>query len=194
MFPCRLLFSLVFGWTAFRRVASMPFTSYAVELATCYSAEDVQAVADQCAAVCQPVLDAQDCNRNAACTCSTAPPSAVNACIQCHVGLDKEVQPREIALLIPSRLNTYSRLCGQAPTIHDYPIVDALLSVQNSTLDRRAVVDIHCIYGLPDVATTGITVLVEGQRKVWPLYAVMFVVMFFAIERWRRSYKLSSSA
>ncbi|KAI0729136.1 hypothetical protein C8Q72DRAFT_337052 [Fomitopsis betulina] len=101
----RLLVSLVFGWAVLRSAEGRPSTSAAVELSTCGDVSAVShSVVEECISTCQPILDAQNCSRNAACTCTIARPVAVQACLQCQLDASSSAVPNVLARIVPAKL------------------------------------------------------------------------------------------
>jgi len=171
------LISLLLGWAVLPGAESRPSAAAAVELSTCGASDSVDALAVHCASVCQPVREAQTCALGAACTCSIAPPAAVQACLQCHVDANQEVYDHEIVLLIPSRLDAYSEICGVPPIVQLIETEDSIDIVRNTSLDRREVSGTHCIYGLPQVVEFSALAFIKGQKKFWPLYFLILLMV-----------------
>ncbi|CCM02278.1 uncharacterized protein FIBRA_04363 [Fibroporia radiculosa] len=180
MFPGRLVLSLVFAWSALCGVESRPSTSFSVELSTCGGGSGTSsALVEQCTNICQPIREAQDCNWNAACTCSVASPAAVQACLQCHLDANQGMHSREVALVVPSRLSEYSELCGVPSVDQPHAIeTDITISVEphddaasrNSTdealTSRSEIYGAHCLYGLPQLAAASPAAIWEVAFEV----------------------------
>ncbi|OSX56676.1 hypothetical protein POSPLADRAFT_1041918 [Postia placenta MAD-698-R-SB12] len=160
-------------------VQCRPSANAAVELSKCGESDTPQVLADQCVAVCRPVHDARDCNLTAACTCTVAPPAAVQACLQCLLDANTGYYPHEVAFMVPSSLSAYSELCGTAPISRE-----ATVNLSHSSADtnstavlKREVSDTHCIYGLPQVTVSSSASFIASQKRLWPLYCIIFLMI-----------------
>lgn len=188
-----MLIFAIYILTALPLVQCWPSANDAVELSTCGESGTPQALADQCVAVCQPVHDARKCNLNAACTCTVAPPSAIQACLQCLLDANAEYYPHEVAFMVPSSLSAYSKLCGTATTSRETTI-NLTHSPASDTSDpnstavlRRELSDTHCIYGLPQVATFNPTPFSASNKSLWPLYVIVVLIVSSLLETKLRS-------
>ncbi|TFY53404.1 hypothetical protein EVJ58_g9470 [Rhodofomes roseus] len=178
----RFCFSLVFGWAALRSVESRPSLSVAVELSTCGS-ETSYAIAEECVSTCQPVLDAQNCSRNAACTCATARPMAVHECVQCQLDAKSSAAPNVLALVVPAKLNDYAELCGEDLTAQAVLRFDAdSAPASNASLQSRELLSATCVYGVPEIASSPLAIWESGKRA-WPFFAVAVLMMLCVFER-----------
>jgi len=184
MFAFHFMLFLALGWTLLEVAESRPSSAVAVELSTCGSGGDVDTLTEECISICQPVREAQNCAFGAACTCSAAPPVAVQACLQCHLDADAGSSSPEVPLLMSSRLSTYAQLCGYSPVaeaeavnvqIHRTDLAGNL-TVQRETLKAQ------CIYGLPQLATFGPTTYILDKIRLWPLYGLVLVMVLLLLK------------
>ncbi|KZT69405.1 hypothetical protein DAEQUDRAFT_726701 [Daedalea quercina L-15889] len=180
----RLLVSLVFGWAALHSVEARPSLNVAVELSTCGNeAVESYSIVEECVSTCQPVFDAQNCSRSAACTCAAARPMAVHACVQCQLDARSSGAPSALALIVPSRLHDYAELCGEDITAQAVlRFDDDSTSTTNTTLESRELLSSACIYGVPEIATSPLAILESGKRA-WPFFAVAVLMMLYLFER-----------
>ncbi|KAI0698263.1 hypothetical protein BC835DRAFT_678682 [Cytidiella melzeri] len=114
----------------------------------------------ECASVCEPIRQAQNCNGDTACTCTAAPPSTVKSCLECNISRRDGLQPQWISASSNAR-DSYSQLCNDiAPTVFaDTPAPppsspsfdNTTTSDSPSSLSRRESPhnDDYCIYGFP---------------------------------------------
>ncbi|KZT05312.1 uncharacterized protein LAESUDRAFT_238860 [Laetiporus sulphureus 93-53] len=183
MYHGRLFLSMVFGWAASLLVESRPTQNSAVELLTCGDNGDSAAVTIECSSVCQPIRAAQKCFLNAKCTCFVAPPDVVQACMQCHLNATEEVYRREVATLVPTKLNAYSQLCGYSSEASIE--IDILPEAINSSLVEREVSSLQCIYGLPEVSVGSSVALFQSlasHKQLWPVYVVVILMVLVMLE------------
>ncbi|KAH9919587.1 uncharacterized protein B0H18DRAFT_1026988, partial [Fomitopsis serialis] len=176
--PQRFLISLVFGWAVLRGAEARPSLGVAVELSTCGN-EASYSIAEECISTCQPILNAQNCSRSAACTCAAARPSAVHACVQCQL----DVRSSVLALVVPAKLNEYAELCGEELTAQAVlRFDDDPTPASNASLQSRELLSSTCVYGVPEIATSPLAILESGKRA-WPFFAVAVLMMLYLFER-----------
>ncbi|KAH9943671.1 hypothetical protein B0H21DRAFT_709920 [Amylocystis lapponica] len=192
MFPHYLLVSLIFFWTALQGAKSSPSPFYSLYIPTCESSNSSTVLAEQCASVCQPVRDVQDCHLNTACTCTTAPAEALQACLQCHLQAEGGSHGYEATQLIPSRLSSYAVACGDSvfARAQDVP-AEVTTSEEDSaspSVSARETYDRRCVYGLPDIIVLPPARLEMNRAFMWPI-AFFVVVVLCILENRRRTSK-----
>jgi len=180
-----LILSLLVTSTLLPSVMSVPSRFYVVELTQCGQTEGDNALAEQCVSVCEPIQKAQQlCHRNVACTCVTAPPLAVQACLRCLQADNQGAQSEDARNLISSRLDGYSHLCGDGLVLRGTSDVQTNSSSNEPpfTLDTRELSDTHCFYGLPDMTMSGPAVLLHSKWILWPLFAFFAVMILWVVD------------
>jgi len=165
---------------------SRPSSAVAVELSTCGRSGDVDSLTEECISICQPVREAQNCAFGAACTCSAAPPVAVQACLQCHLDVDAGSSSPEVPLLMSSRLSAYAQLCGYSPVAEaeavNVQVPSHRVDLAGNSTVRSETLKAQCIYGLPQLATLGPTIFILDKIRFWPLYGLVLVVVLLLLK------------
>ncbi|KAI0944377.1 hypothetical protein AcW1_002107 [Taiwanofungus camphoratus] len=180
-----LSFSLMIIWAVLQGVTCRPSIYYAVDFLTCEETERFNS-STKCVSVCLPIHAAiQNCSRSIACACAIAPPIAVEACSRCHVVTSEYAYSQETVNLVSSRLIAYSQLCEGMPVIREYRNLakNTSLTTYNSSLSRREVTNASCIFGLPEMTLAGPGAFIRGQRKLWPLYAIIISILMYVTRR-----------
>ncbi|KAF7795117.1 hypothetical protein EIP86_006264 [Pleurotus ostreatoroseus] len=129
----------------------MPWQNYAVELDLCGTGGVAGSLAEQ------------TCNGDLVCTCASAPPVDVEACVSCHM-LANENQSQRI-VHITRALSSYADLCGDPSLPEPYKGNTSVAeseahepeSARGSTSDdgsfvRREVYSADCIFGVPAIS------------------------------------------
>jgi hypothetical protein len=168
MLPFDLVVSVLVGFAVFQGVASRPSHYFHIDLQSCQTtAPNVNRTAvDLCLPVCQPVLNVQRvCRGSPECACSTAPPEAVQSCLQCHLDaafLNGEYSP-DLETLVRTKVTAYSLLCQGLETKDALPVPETPVPSPSSSHDnddddisRREGGDVDpdikaCVYGLPEI-------------------------------------------
>ncbi|KAI0341204.1 hypothetical protein BDW22DRAFT_1430344 [Trametopsis cervina] len=141
---------------------SRPWFIPTVELSLCSSESTAISPPSECASLCEPVRVAQEtCQGDSPCTCSAAPPSVVDSCLECHIGRRDGLQPQWVASLSQARAS-YAQLCNDLVltiTVAIPPPSSPSPSSSNSSStvtpspshSRResTIADDSCVYGLP---------------------------------------------
>ncbi|KAL4249734.1 hypothetical protein ABKN59_006556 [Abortiporus biennis] len=161
MLPFELLLSMLTGFTVIQGIDAIPSHRFSVELQSCgFGSEAIvmnTTALDECVSLCQPVQDAQmGCHGLPDCTCEKAPPSAVQACLQCHIQAVPEYLTKASIVVVPSKLTAYSLVCGGPleSSLHTTELRDTPPTPDDALARRESGGDIEldvCLYGLPEI-------------------------------------------
>ncbi|KAI0789243.1 hypothetical protein C8Q75DRAFT_767143 [Abortiporus biennis] len=193
MLPFELLLSVITGFTVIQGIDAMPSHRFSVELQSCvFGSEAIvmnTTALEQCVSLCQQVQDAQtECHGLPDCTCEKAPPLAVQSCLQCHIQAVPEYLTKASVVVVPSKLNAYSLVCGgplKTP-LHSTELRD---TPDKSLLQRESGDDIMldvCLYGLPKIVFME-PVAVSTWKNPWFFVVVIGAFILYGIDSWRKA-------
>ncbi|KII83824.1 hypothetical protein PLICRDRAFT_58270 [Plicaturopsis crispa FD-325 SS-3] len=168
-----------------------------VYLDACISPGAAPAVQDACATVCEPVFLAQSqCDGNAACTCTQAPPAVVLHCAECNLDVP-EGEPRldQVALL-SARINVYKAYCGAHR--YDRAATNESITANGNETDAGRAEDgdsekraVGCIFGLPQVMSLDAELTspdTSSSSPMWRIFAFLACAACLLAERHRRKH------